>query len=207
MHDSGIDIAVATPHFYPHIYSPTEFHKMTNAALRRLSEVNIERAPKLCAGAEVLLCENIDQLEDLDLLCIRGTNILLLELPTGELSGPHFRTVRNLVESKYTIVLAHIDRYLKEHPEYIFEFLDMGALAQINPLAVAPFGPKKLIMHLLENKKSIVAVGSDLHGAKKASMTKFTKLIKGLGSHYTDIQERSAALLKNAEIFDFTKKD
>ena len=203
----GIDIAVATPHFYPHLHSVSSFQRIVETSLNRMHEKNVERAPKLCIGAEVLLCENIDQLEGLDTLCIRGTNVLLLELPFTELSGPHFKAVRALLESGYTLVLAHIDRYLKEHPEYIFEFLDMGALAQINPAAMSAFGPKKIVTHLLETRQSIVAVGSDLHKASYSSIASFNKLKKALGTHYADIQERSAALLQNAELIDLTKKD
>ncbi len=206
MCDAGTDIAVATPHFYPHIHNNvSEFTVNVNAALSRLHQVGIEKAPLLCVGAEVLLCENIDQLEGLSELCVRGTKILLLELPSDDMSDGHYKTVETIINSGYTVVLAHIDRYLKAHPEYIYPLLDMGALAQINPYALSTFGPKKHINHILTDTDSIVAIGSDLHGSKKGSLNDFSKLKKRLEAYYDKILSRSNDLLRGAEMIDFTK--
>ncbi len=202
MRNAGTDIAVATPHFYPHIHSVYDFIRNVDAAVSRLKEIDITKAPRLCVGAEVLLCENIDQLDGLSELCIRGTNVLLLELPTDRISDGHFKTVEAVLQGGYTVVLAHIDRYMKEHSQYIYSLLDMGALAQINPYALSAFGPKKDINSILTQSESIVAIGSDLHGSKKGALDDFVKLKKKLGEHYERISARSAELLKDARITD-----
>jgi protein-tyrosine phosphatase len=205
--DVGTEIVVATPHFYPHVHNVDEFLNNVEKSLSRLYEVGIEKAPRICVGAEVLICENIEKLDGLDKLCIRGTKILLLELPSEGLSPTHLKTVETIMENGYTVVLAHIDRYIKEHEDYIKLLLEMGALAQINPYAMATFGPKKQILNILSTSESIVAVGSDLHGSSKGALDGFIKLKKRLGSHYDAINKRAAALLANAQIIDLTKKD
>ncbi|MBE6577285.1 MAG: hypothetical protein E7653_04025 [Ruminococcaceae bacterium] len=205
MREVGTDIAVATPHFYPHLHNVSEFSENVNAALARLKQVGAEKAPLLCIGAEVLLCENIDQLEGLSELCVRGTKTLLLELPSDDMNPGHYKTVEAILNSGYVVVLAHIDRYLKAHPEYVYPLLDMGALAQINPFALSTFGPKKHINQILADSESIVAIGSDLHGSKKGSLKDFSRLKKRLGEHYGNILARSNDLLSGAEMIDLTK--
>ncbi len=207
MREAQTDIVVATPHFYPHIHNVLDFEANVDRAIARLKQRDVEKAPLICVGAEVLLCENIDQLNGLDKLCIRGTDILLLELPLEDFNDKLFKTVEAVMENGYTVVLAHIDRYIKKEPEFIFSILEEGALAQINPYALSTFGPKKHIQRLLSSTESIVAIGSDLHGSNKNALDDFSKLKKRLGDHYGKIMARSNELLKNAKKIDITKKD
>jgi protein-tyrosine phosphatase len=107
--DVGTEIVVATPHFYPHVHNVDEFLNNVEKSLSRLYEVGIEKAPRICVGAEVLICENIEKLDGLDKLCIRGTKILLLELPSEGLSPTHLKTVETIMENGYTVVPEHYD--------------------------------------------------------------------------------------------------
>ena len=207
MRDAGTDIAVATPHFYPHVHNISEFEELVDSALLRLGQLDIQKAPLLCVGAEVLLCENMHQLDCLGKLCIRGTNVLFLELPTEDLNIGYYKTVEAIMEAGYTVVLAHIDRYLKKNSNFVCSILNDGALAQINPYALSMLGPKKRINSILSETESIVAIGSDLHGANAHALDDFLKFKKRLGNNYAEINARANKLLENAELIDFTKKD
>ncbi len=194
----GVDTLVATPHFYPNRHRIEPFLEKVDHAVALLKEQEIPFVSELYLGAEVLYCEAIDRMEDLDRLCIRGTDVLLLELPLDRWGEDIFETVETLLD-RYTVVLAHIDRYLFQ-AKNIQALLDMGALAQINAEALFSFGSRRKLSPFLEGD-SVVALGSDLHNVEKKNYLKFVTAEKHLGSLHGEITERSAELLKHAENF------
>jgi protein-tyrosine phosphatase len=201
MKSAGTQIAVATPHFYPHVHKADTFSERVDASVRLLRSSEIKNAPQLAIGAEVLLCENLDTMDGLSELCIRGTKVLLLELPTEKLRDGHFDTVETLLANGYTVVLAHIDRYIKNYGNDIQELLGMGALAQVNAQALSSHKmSKKIKEHVRSNH--VCALGSDLHGVDKALYRHFTKLPKRLGADYGAIMDRAAKLLYDAVLVD-----
>lgn len=204
MSDAGTTVAVATPHFYPHVHKSEAFRENTDLALSKISSQNLSCAPSLCVGAEVLLCEGLENMEALPLLCIRGTKVLLLELPTHRLKNGHFDTVEAILSNGYTVLLAHIDRYLKDNQDDIDTLLSMGALAQINADALLSHSSLKKITKYLERTDSICAIGSDLHGARVSDYNAFLKAQRILKEHYETVMQRSDKLLADAEKFRFT---
>lgn len=196
----GVDTIVATPHFYPNRHQIDTFVKKADHAVAQLNEQKIPFASRLCVGAEVLYCENIDEMDGLDQLCIRGTDILLLELPLDRWGKDVFETVEDLL-SDYTVVLAHIDRYLFQQKN-IQALLNMGALAQINAEALFSFGSRRKLSSFFK-EDSLVALGSDLHNVDEKTYLKFVTAKKHLGSLHEEIMERSAELLENAKNFIF----
>ena len=111
---AGVDTVVATPHFYPNSVSIDSFLDTVNSAAAELTELLATEgdSPRVLLGAEVLYCENMHHMDGLEQLCIRGTDILLLELPLSDDWSPAlFHTVREL-NKRYRVVLAHIDRYI-----------------------------------------------------------------------------------------------
>lgn len=195
----GTELAVASPHFYPHVHTVEDFLSKRDSALELL--IKNKQKIDLCLGAEVLLCKNLDGLEGLDRLCIKGTRVLLVELPLRPLKQEYFDTAEAIIESGYTIVLAHIDRYLKKYSESIKTLLKMGALAQINADALYSVGMRKRIFDILETSDCICALGSDLHGVDTRLYKKFANSERLLGEHYQKIMSRSRGLLQNAEIY------
>lgn len=201
---SGTELAVATPHFYPHVHKSDIFRKKTDLAVAEIKSQKLLHAPRLCLGAEVLLCEGLENMENLPLLCIRGTNVLLLELPMHRLRNGHYDTVEAIISNGYTVLLAHIDRYLKETPEDINTLLSMGALAQINADALLSRVSFKRISKYLEGTDKICAIGSDLHGAHVSDYDAFIKSKKLLKEHYETVMMRSGRLLFEAEKINLT---
>ncbi len=200
---SGTDITVATPHFYPQEHEVAHFLKKVSRSLDKLQSSDIKSGVRVALGAEVLLCPNLHSMSDLEKLCIRGTNVLLLELPLYSVDTFILDTVDEIIQKGFTVVLAHIDRYLYEFEEAIDILLSMGAYAQINAESLHSSKTLKKIVYYLEQTEKICAVGSDLHGRDKSAYKKFVKAQRVLGEYYPSIMKRSQSLLKDAEILTF----
>ena len=198
MKNAGTQIAVATPHFYPHIHKTDTFLKNIEISIDSLNVATVVNAPKIVVGAEVLLCEKLELMDGLSKLCIGKTKVLLLELPTEKLRDGYLDTVDALLSNGYTIVLAHIDRYLKLHNDSLDELFEMGALAQVNAQSLTSHQTLKKIKKLILSDR-ICALGSDLHGTDKALYRRFIKAQKLLGNDFNVIMERTEKLLGDAE--------
>ncbi len=193
----GVDTIVATPHFYPERHGIDDFLARADQAAAALSAEQIPFVRRLCLGAEVLYCDRIDQMEGLERLCIRGTDILLLELSLSRWNATVYETVEHLL-SRYTVVLAHIDRYLRDQADGIASLLELGALAQVNADALFSFGDRRRLAPFLESE-SVVALGSDLHNADEKTYLRFATAEKKLGVLHGEIMERTAVLLSDAQ--------
>ncbi len=193
--NAGIDAVVATPHFYPNQHSISGFLSTVDASYAENCVSCTDKTPRIYLGAEVLVCENIHRMPDLEKLCIRNTNILLLELPLSGCSSSLIQSVEKVIEQDYTVVLAHIDRYLPRYAEDIHNLLDAGAYAQINATAFSGFhGEKKLLPYLKSGK--VVAFGSDLHETDKKSIRAFENLVKLPHGFFAQTMEKTVQLLQ-----------
>lgn len=196
MRCAGVATVVATPHFYPHQHPVAHFQKRIHSSAEELIAHLPADAPTICLGAEVLYCHGIHRMEDLSQLCIRGTNLLLLELPLDQWGNELFDTVAELC-SRYTVVLAHIDRYLRRQQHEIAELLSLGAYAQINASALFSFSVRRKLLPFWQGDR-IVALGSDLHQADKRTYAQFSAACTRLGNNFSVIMQRSHMLLQNA---------
>lgn len=194
------DIAVATPHFYPHVHRIDDFIKKREEAIANVKNIKTSDfgdVPKLCVGAEVLLCRNLAKMDGLSELCIKGTNVILLELPMRPLKAGHIEAVEDMLSNGFTVMLAHVDRYLRICPNDLDTLQEMGALMQVNADALGLFSLHGRLMRYIK-EGSVCAVGSDLHGANPPDYKKFVKAPSVLKNHYIDIMNSSHALLENA---------
>jgi protein-tyrosine phosphatase len=194
--NAGIHTIVATPHFYPNENSVEGFLDLVNSAAANLTEI-VCASPRIALGAEVLFCDNIHHMENLDQLCIRGTSVLLLELPMSTWGSNLFRTVKELAK-EFTVVLAHIDRYVSKQKKELLHLMDLGALAQVNAYAFASLRTRHKLAPFLRSG-SVVALGSDLHGTDESAHNAFSSAKKYLGEEFDAIMARSTALLHGAE--------
>ena len=192
---AGVDTVVATPHFYPHRHTAEDFLQTVASSAEKLADRK-DKLPTVCLGAEVLYCAHMDEMDGLERLCIQGTNVLLLELPLDIWGREVFETVELLLK-RFTVVLAHVDRYIKDQKENIQYLLRLGALAQINGSALFSSGKRRRLKSILESE-AVVALGSDLHGTNKIFYHQFAKAPKKLGDQYEMIMRRSKDLLKDA---------
>lgn len=198
MKNAGVGTVVATPHFYPNKHQIEDFITQIDDSIKLIAEQDIQR-PDICIGSEVLYCLNLERMEGLEKLCIRGTDILMLELPMDNWDMEILDTVESLLR-RFTVVLVHIDRYISYEEDNIHAMLEMGALAQINASSLFRFSKKRKIARAIETG-SVVALGSDLHKTATEIYDQFKLAPKKLGAEYDEIMGISAELLKNAQRF------
>lgn len=199
MYSSGTETVVATPHFYPEIHTVDEFSSRVNTAIDHLRQREASPFPSLHVGAEVLFCHNLHKMSGIESLCIKGTKVLLLELTSDVDQNGQADCVEQLLSSGFTVVLAHIDRYIKKQDEGIRELISIGAKAQINAEAFYVGALRKKLRYYLEDTDSVVAIGSDLHGEDKAAYRRFAKLSERLGDAYGEIMKKTECLLNGAQ--------
>ena len=192
---SGVTDILATPHFYPANQSVPRFLEKRLNAYDLLSQALDGDTPRIHLGAEVLICDSLENLPELERLCIEGTNVLLLELPFNDFSISYKSTVKSLIKRGINVVLAHADRY---DPRSIELLIDAGAKIQLNTDSFAGLIKPRHLYDWIE-RGLVVALGSDIHGRDKKAYRFFLKAVKKIGENNAKIIfESSLNLLDQA---------
>ena len=197
---AGVDTIVATPHFYPNSVSIDAFLESVDSAAENLTQLLAAEeapSPRVLLGAEVLYCENLHHIEGLEKLCIRGTDLLLLELPLSEWSPSLFHTVREL-NKRCRVVLAHIDRYTRPHADNLLALVEAGVMVQVNAFSLYSYFERKRLAPFFACG-SVVALGSDLHNTDASAVDKLVGVEKFLGADYAAIMSHASQLLSTAK--------
>lgn len=160
----GVDVVVATPHFYANDEAVEDFIKRRQKSYELLAPRLNDNLPKVLLGAEVSYYSGISRMESLEKLKIEGTNLILLEMPFCRWTE---YTVRELLElsnlGKFKIMLAHVERYASFQDAAVLEKLYQSEiLMQSNASFFTDFFKKKKAIKLLKNQK-IHFIGSDCH--------------------------------------------
>ncbi len=159
----GAETVIATPHFYANDESVQSFIERRKKSYETLKKELDEATPEIIPGAEVSYYSGISRLSQLDDLTIEGSNILMIEMPSGKWTEYILRELEELA-SKNVIILAHIERYLKEQTTDTWKRLkDSGILMQVNAGYFIGFFSRKKALNLLENG-FVQLIGSDCHG-------------------------------------------
>lgn len=160
----GVHTVVATPHFYANDESVNAFLERRNKAHEELLSKSATPSLKIILGAEVRYYQGISRLDELKLLRIEGSKLLLLEMPQSAWTEYMIRELLELSgKSSIKIVLAHVERYLTLQNRNVFERLkDNGVLMQANSSFFTSFVTKRRALSLLD-EGSIHFVGSDCH--------------------------------------------
>lgn len=190
--EAGVDVLIATPHFYPRYESAQDFLQRRKETARQLRESLPPDAPRILTGGEIQLCRGLDRMPELEELCVEGTNVLLLELPRSFSIGHYEQTLDALLYGrKLQVVLAHIDRYDSSVVDLL---LDLGFWGQLNFEPFAHWHSRRRVMQWAQND-SIAALGSDIHGTK-TGYKDLPKTRKYLGKEFDGIMSRTEALLQ-----------
>ncbi len=206
----GVDIVVATPHFYANDELVPAFLDRRREAFRKLKEELPEGAPEILLGAEVLYYPGISRMPGFKDLRVEGSNILLLEMPLCKWSG---YMIRELVELSsmggVKIVLAHIERYTRlQSPQVWTKLLNSGILMQVNASFFTSFGTKRKALTLLR-EGGIHFVGSDCHNliSRPPQIGKAFEIIqKKLGTDYVNqINEYGMSCLNKRSVMEGSK--
>lgn len=177
----GVKTVAATPHFIADNQSVDEFVLSRNSALDQLKNAYPDQHIKIVLGAEVKYYEGISRMENLRKLCIQNTNILLLEMPMGRWSEYAVKEVVKLSCSGYTVLLAHIERYIKDQSKDTVEtLLQNDVLYQVNASFFINLTTRKKALKMLKNGY-IHLLGSDCHNltSRPPQMDEAARIIKG----------------------------
>ena len=160
----GVRIMAATSHFYPHENSPHQYLHRRHRALAALEEAMEPGMPRLLPGAEVYYFDGISRTEDVGELHIRGTNLLLLEMPFSHWTDRMVAEIKDLNDMPgLRVLLAHIERYMQwQKPKVWDELLEYGVLMQSNAEFFLSWRTKRKATRMLKERR-IHFIASDTH--------------------------------------------
>lgn len=188
--EAGVDTVVATPHFYPHRMTLESFLARRSSCYDKL--MSEYRGPvDVKVGSEVLVCRGMNRMSGLEQLCVSGTNVLLLEMPSSNWSESLIETVIELDEDpRFHVVMAHIDRYdmAKVRP-----LINYGIHCQINAESLTKVFSRKKYLGLVD-EGAVVAIGSDIHGTD-IGYKQFDAAKRYLGDRLSVVMERTRRLI------------
>lgn len=198
----GVKLLAATPHFYATEESPRQFLKRRQKAEETLLRRWPQEFPPFLVGAEVHFFDGISRTEELPLLTLDSTDILLLEMPFSSWSS---RMVEEVVEiqtrRRLQVLLAHIERYLPDQEPEVWQRLrNEGVWFQCNASFFLRWRTKSKALRMFQ-KGEIQMLGSDCHNqtTRPPRLDEARAVIeKSLGSAaWRGFERRSLALLKS----------
>lgn len=204
--DDGVDIIVATPHFYRNKENISSFLKRRENAYSELSKsTEYLSFPKIVLGAEVYFSPSLIDDESIESLCIDNTKYMLLEMPYQQFTKNILDNLRNFVNSTNVIpVMAHIERYLNfTDIKNIYEMMSMDVLGQINCSSLTTFSTRKKALKLIESGV-VHVIGTDVHNtvSRPALFREAKDIIINKCSEqcFNRLMTNSENILKNAGI-------
>ncbi len=164
MHEQGITRVVATPHFDVDKTSVEKFLEDRRESFSLVEAQKFENAPEIILGAEVSYYSGIEHLENINELCIKGTNLLLIEMPTTSWSKTTIDSITALTcRGDINVIIAHIERYFFLQKETIWrQLLQNGVIMQSNASFFEGIFSKNKALRLLK-EGYIHVIGSDSH--------------------------------------------
>lgn len=201
LHSMGVTRVVATPHFYPNAVSVEGFLQRRDTAQEALSTLPAAGLPQVFVGAEVLVCPGIDRMPGLEKLCIKGTNVILLEMPFHKWDESLYEAVYNISRSNMKVVMAHIGRYHSSQSRRLIA--ECGVSVQLNGENIATFAGRRRVVSWLR-AGIVCAFGSDIHGPSKATAKELAAIYDFAGDYGEKINEKCVNMLKGAEPVQFT---
>lgn len=177
----GVNLVVATPHFYANRMSIDGFLENRAEALdkteciRGTSDVSL---PQVIAGAEVYYFEGMGRAKTISRLCVGKTRTILVELPFTQWDEEMIRDIEALIERQnLNVVLAHIERYFGfQKDRHVWNhMLTLPVTPQINGRSFLKSGglfhsnnKRKFCMDFLKVHPRLI-VGSDCHNVTSRS--------------------------------------
>lgn len=167
-YDQGVDVMVATSHFYADEEYPRDFLNRRRRALERLQEIMTlsgETFPQVIPGAEVLYFPGIGDAEEICELKIGNSNAILIEPPMTAWRDSMLDEIAGLqLKQNCVPVIAHVDRFMNYlgDASLIDRVLGRGMLVQVNAEYFLNPRTQRMAFQNLKNGK-IHLIGSDCH--------------------------------------------
>lgn len=150
--EHGVDIMIATPHFYADSNTVERFIDSRQKAYDKVMAENMD-IPQIIMGAEVAFFAGISRAEKTDALKVEGTDIMLLEMPFVTWSNSVVQEVRDLIEKRhFHIILAHIERFLQipGNKPYVRQILELPVTVQVNAATLLDFRQKGKMLKMFK---------------------------------------------------------
>ena len=192
-YEFGVSRVIATPHFYPTVHRVKDCIERREKAFSALKAIG--SSVEVVLGAEVLICNQIENMPGLEKLFLSGTNTLLLELPFSDFQAEYCDSVYNLVNLGVDVVIAHADRY---SPGNIEKLVDLGARLQLNADSLSRLFVKRHLLDWLK-REIVVGLGSDIHGADRKAYASFSKVRSKFSDYLTNVKKESDKLFIKAK--------
>lgn len=162
--DQGIDIVIATPHFYAGRTTIGNFLKRRDDAFNKLLRYELYPYPQIVLAAEVAFFAGIGRAEQVERLCLLGTNIMLLEMPFSEWGPHHVCELRQLLDRGIRPILAHYERFysFQKNQRVMNEVQELPIYIQINSESLLHWGSSFRCMKLFQEENAHL-LGSDCH--------------------------------------------
>ena len=164
--EKGVQNIIATPHFYAAKHSFAERIKTAEERFLKLREFIKENKIPVCllSGFEVRCFEGISRIDSLGYLTLNKSKVLLLELEPMPITEKTVEEILDISYSGYTIVLAHIERYVKAPGFKLIKSLILNeeVFAQCNAASFISGSLQRPTFRLL--KEGLISfVASDMH--------------------------------------------
>lgn len=162
--EQGVDVIVATPHFYAWNTNPKQFLSRRQKALESIC-YDASSMPRILLGAEVAYYDGLQHSEDLKLLCIGKSRLLLIEMPFESWTERTVNSICSLPANQEIVpVLAHIERYLHfgANRKWLPVLQEKGVLIQSNcGFFLSRMQGRKAVKMLRQG--AIQFIGTDCH--------------------------------------------
>lgn len=168
--EQGFKRIVATPHYYVQKESIDSFLKRRANALNELCNdsaiLDIDLFFKL--GAEVFFSDELINMP-LEKLCFEKTKYLLLELPTDYKPLNLEQFLYEIQLKGITPIIAHIERYryAMQDLDLVYDWVENGALIQINATGLIRSKSIERILLKLINCNLVHVIATDTHNTEK----------------------------------------
>lgn len=208
MAEDSVDIVVATPHYYCHDMSAKRFLEKRREGFEKLKPHLKPEHPRILLGAEVLYSSTLADNKYLDEMCIEGTDFLLLEMPYDKLTDKIIDGVDELSDSKYKLLIAHIERYLSfTSYKDLEKLMSLDVLGQLNSKSFENRKKRKYCLKLIKENYAHV-LGTDFHRIDRGDLPLsygYDVIAKKLSDEACDrFLHNSEMLVKNSEISDIS---
>lgn len=158
----GVTTAICTPHFNPARMPMDTFITNRKSAYNLLSDSKVN----LIEASETYFHEYLFHYNDLSLLCVGGSNYLLLELPFDKKWPSSILRGIEKLRFYYGVIpiIAHVERYprITKDLKTLKYLKDMGCLIQMNTDTITNKKYKHLVYSYLK-KDYVDVLGSDCH--------------------------------------------
>lgn len=178
----GVDLVVATPHFYAHRTRVDQFLTKRENALNKVMALKSEEPglPDIKVGAEVYYFTGIGRAEHVKELCIQETYYMLLELPFRPWDREVLTDIKELKSRQHLkVILAHVERYrdMQKDKGLFEEVLDNADIIQMNAGSFTEAGilKRRNLFKITDSGRKLI-MGSDCHN----TTSRRPNLIEGL---------------------------